>query len=161
MLKFYMNPGEEYRQGVVAYILDNENRLLIIQLIYYKENEWNFVAGGSEDGESTEETLYREILEEVNIPRESLQIIGKSSSPLQYDFSSEVQAKRNEAGLKKYRGQRKEQFVLKFTGDKSIVHPAHEVRQLMWVKPSELATYLVFENQYDNALSVLNEFSIS
>jgi putative (di)nucleoside polyphosphate hydrolase len=144
---------KRYRKGIIAIILNDKNQFLLVQLNSYKENEWNFVGGGRDVGETAEANLYREIKEELNVSRENIQILGMSSNPLKYDFPEPT----IKDGIL-YHGQIKDQFVVRVTGDLKDLHiQPEEIRQMKWVDFSELPKYLIFQNQYENAIEVLKE----
>lgn len=134
-------------------VIDNENQFLIVQLQGYGENDWNFVGGGLEKDESLEEGVKRELKEELNLDEGDYQIVAKSSNPSQYDFPEPI--------LKEgiwYDGQIKEQFVVRFLGDKNKISlQEEEVKKHKWVRFKELKDHLIFPDQYENAVRVIKE----
>lgn len=144
-----------YRQGVLGIIIDDENNFLIVQLNSYGKNEWNFVGGGKDGDETAEENVIREIKEELGIKESDFHIIGKTINPFKYDFLEPIM---REGVL--YSGQIKEQFLVKFTGDKSSIKlQKEEVRKHKWVKFEELEHLLIFRGQFDNVKKVLKELN--
>lgn len=143
---------KNYRKGVLAIIVDQQDQFLIVQLQSYYKTDWNFVGGGAEESETPEENLRRELFEELGITNTDYEIISKSPKPQQYDFPEPV-LKQN--GVL-YHGQVKEQFLVRFKGNKNkIILQEEEIREHKWVSFSELKNHLNFPGQYDNALQTL------
>ena len=59
-LKIYGNLG--YRKKSSALIFDKDGDFLIVQLIDYGANDWNFPGGGVENGETEEEAILKDYL---------------------------------------------------------------------------------------------------
>ena len=147
--------NKPYRKGVNAIILDKDNNFLIIQKKIYKENEWNFLGGGREEGETLEQNLFRELKEELDTDPDDFEIIGISPRKTKYDYPPELASKIYGG---KYRGQAFEQVALRFVGDKKkLVFTPKEFRTHKWVKASELVNYLVFPNQYRDYKRIIDE----
>ncbi len=145
-----------YRVGVNALIL-NKNRYLLVQLQEYKENEWKFIGGGVEENEEPLEAAFREILEEVNITKKDLQLVGESKHVHQYDFPVEMKG----SIKKRFKGQLKHQFVFRFSGKKEdIFLQKEELKNIKWVEFLKLKKHLTFPNQYDNILKIILEFDL-
>lgn len=143
-----------YRKGVFAIIINQENKFLLVQLNAYGDNEWNFVGGGREGDETSEENLYREIKEELGLDLTQFIMIGKSSHVYQYDFPEPIL---KDDGVT-YDGQIKEQFVVRFIGkDSGIKIQEDEIRKYKWISVKDLQSHLVFNNQYERAMLVIQE----
>jgi 8-oxo-dGTP pyrophosphatase MutT (NUDIX family) len=56
-----------YRRGVLAIVIDAENKFLLVQLLNYKDDAWNFVGGGLDPGETDEGGIKKEIREELGL----------------------------------------------------------------------------------------------
>ena len=133
-----------FRKGVAALIINNKQEFLLVNLISFEDRYFAIPGGGSDLGESLEDTVYREIKEELGIEKESLELIGKSQNPLQFKFK-EIKLSRD--GVE-YEGSEKYFFGFKFTGeDSEIKLQEDEVRSYKWVPFSELKNYLLFDNQ--------------
>lgn len=125
-------------------ILDAENNLLAVQLVGYLYNEWNFSGGEKKGNETPEENLARELAEELGITKKDYSIISKSSKPFQYDFTRPLI---KDYGIT-YLGQIKDQFVVRFIGDKYIIKILEdEITQLKWITFAELKDHLVFKGR--------------
>lgn len=147
--------SKPYRIGVIAIILDRDNNFLLIQKNSYKENEWNFLGGGREDGETLEQNLFREIKEEIGLNELDIEVVGISNHKIEYDYPPELAIKING---NKYRGQSYDQAILRFTGNKEDLNfTPEEFSEHIWVSARELSTHLVFPNQYQNHKVAIDE----
>lgn len=143
----------KYRKGIMALIIDSDNKFFIVQLNVYGTNDWNFVGGGREGNETAEENLIREIKEETNLDSSDFEIIGQSSEPLKYEFPKSIIK-----GPDDYIGQVKDQFVIRINCDKSkIVTQDKEIRTSKWVTYEELKDHLIFPNQFESAEKAIKE----
>lgn len=79
-----MPKPKRYRPNVAAIVQSAEGLLLIGQRSDYPES-WQFPQGGIEEGESAEEALRREVLEEVALAPEAYHI-EKKRGLYRYDF---------------------------------------------------------------------------
>ena len=149
--------NKPYRQAVNCIIKNINNHFLIIQLQEYSDNQWKFVGGGIEDNESIIEAAYREIEEETSISKNDLQLLGESSVIQQYDFPKEM----NKEITKKFKGQRKYQFIFTFVGNvNDIKIQEEEIKNFQWVSKEKLGDYLLFPGQIDNFNKIIDEFSL-
>lgn len=147
--------NKPYRLGVNAIVVDNENSFLLVQKNGYKENEWNFLGGGREEGETLEQNLFRELNEEIGTTKSDFEIIGISSYKIEYDYPADTALRVNGG---KYRGQSYDQVILRFIGNKSnLVFSTEEFRTHKWVRAEELESHLIFPNQFQNHQKAINE----
>jgi len=103
-----------YRIGAKAILLDSDNNILLIQEAPYKENEWSFPGGGAEDDETPKQTILRELQEELGI--KDVTLLFKSAHTIKYDWPEEHIETMYKATGKRYKGQEKYQFVVRFNG---------------------------------------------
>lgn len=124
-----------YRAGVGALILDSDNNVLLIQNHSFGPDEWDFVKGGMHLGESEEDTLRREINEEVGENFE-YEIIERSSWNVIYEWPKERQ---EEIGM---RGQARISYWVRQTGGEVNIDE-EEIRAFTWVPANELKDFLI------------------
>lgn len=147
--------NKPYRKGVNAIVVDKENNFLLIQKNGYKDNEWNFLGGGREEGETLEQNLFRELKEEIGSEKSDFELIGISTHKIEYEYPADTVLKVHGG---KYRGQSYDQVVLRFIGDKNkLVFTPEEFRGSKWVTAKDLVNYLTFPNQYDNHKMAIDE----
>lgn len=150
-----------YRSGALAYIYDPLMRhVLLVQLNHYQDDEWNFPGGGSESNETAEQTVAREVEEELGLTSNDYLLVAQASKPVVYDFPPEL-ASSGSRRAQQFRGQRKEQFLIHYnsaTGSLSV--DPSEIRRYMWCPLIELEKYLTFPGQYESASDALSEFGI-
>lgn len=148
-----------YRLGAIAYVLDGNSRLLLVQLNSYHKNEWNMPGGGRVEGEDANQNAVRELKEELDIRDSELELIGVSKDPLKYDFPPEM-AQRGEPIALKYAGQKKDQVIFKSNITRDLEMDITEIRDYKWCSVEELKDHLVFPGQYDGTIAVLGEFDL-
>lgn len=76
--------GKAYRPNVAAILQNAEGLLLIGQRSDFPDS-WQFPQGGIDDGETEEDAVRREILEEVALAPETYEIAGRRG-PYRYDY---------------------------------------------------------------------------
>jgi putative (di)nucleoside polyphosphate hydrolase len=80
--KYEHGDEKPYRIGVVAVFVNDSGEVLTCKA--KRNNEWVFPQGGVEKGETFEQTLYREVLEEIG--NNEFDIIRKADNLMSYDF---------------------------------------------------------------------------
>lgn len=147
--------NKPYRKGVNAIVIDKNNNFLLVQKCKYKDNEWNVLGGGREEGETREQNLFRELSEEIGAEKENFEIIGVSTHQIKYDYPADTALKIHGG---KYRGQSYEQVILKFIGNKDkLVFNPEEFKKHKWVNANELEEHLIFPNQYSDHKKAIDE----
>ncbi|MBN1162930.1 NUDIX domain-containing protein [Patescibacteria group bacterium] len=146
-----------YRQGVHAYVIDNNNNFLIVQKKIYDNNQWDSPGGGIDENETLEETVLRELTEELGTS--NFEILAKSPQILKYDWPKETTEDYLRKRGKHFLGQEKHQFLVRLTGDKKDIKIREsELKAYKWVPYEDLEKHFVFENQWESAKKALDEF---
>ena len=145
-----------YRKGVSALIINQNQEFLLVNLKSFEDKYFAIPGGGMEENETLEESVYREMQEELSINKESLEFVGKSNFPLKFKFKV---IKINSQG-KEYEGSERHFFGFKFIGDDSEIKlQESEVKAYRWVPFVELNNYLLFDNQLrDTSEKILEIF---
>ena len=78
-----------------------------------REHAWQFPQGGIKHGESPEQAMYRELMEEVGLKAEHVEILGRTREWLRYEVPNSW-IKREFRGS--YKGQKQIWFLLRLTG---------------------------------------------
>ena len=107
---------EGYRPNVGIVILNDNNKVLWAKRA--TEDAWQFPQGGINEGESLEEAMYRELMEEVGLSPNHVEIIGQTKDWLRYDVPRQWVRRDSYA---RYRGQKQIWFLLKFIGKDSDI----------------------------------------
>jgi putative (di)nucleoside polyphosphate hydrolase len=120
-----------YRPNVALILRRADGRVLIAERSDVL-GAWQFPQGGVAEGESPEEALHREVLEEISLLPDDYRIVEKRG-PYRYDFP----AGRTKDGCG---GQEQTYFLADFVGDEAMIltQPStEEFRAVCWVKPEE------------------------
>ena len=107
---------EGYRPNVGIVIVNYDNNVLWAKRV--GEEAWQFPQGGVDEGESLEEPMYRELMEEVGLSQGHVEIVGKTKNWLRYDVPSHWLRR---DGSNNYKGQKQIWFLLKFIGKDSDI----------------------------------------
>jgi mutator protein MutT len=149
----------KYRQSTLAVIINSENKILLSQSKNYQENEWDFPGGGIEENETDDQTILRELNEELGTDK--FIIIKKSSHIDKYEWPDRVIERKLREKGKSCRGQQRSQFLVKFIGDPSEIKiQQDELKKVIWVSVKESFQYLVFPNQLKHTKKLFNEFGL-
>lgn len=145
-----------YRKGVIGLVIDDERKILLVQMVDYKDNHWRFPGGGIDKGEHDENALLRELEEELQTNK--FEILKKSKHVNKYDWPEEVIERQYKKKGKRWRGQQQSQFLVHFVGRKSDIKPdPEELKRIKWVSVNEIEKYLVFPRQWELAELVIKE----
>lgn len=128
------NPDQVYRASVAAIIVNDEAKILMSQSVHFRVDEWDFIKGGMNHGEELEDTLDREIDEEIGKAFQ-YEIIKKSALQIVYDWAKEHQERRG------MRGQARISFWVKHI-DGELEIDSDELREVKWVDISEFEQLL-------------------
>lgn len=105
-----------YRPNVGIILVNTRNQVFWGKRI--REHSWQFPQGGIKHGESPEQAMYRELMEEVGLRPEHVRILGRTRNWLRYDVP-ENWVRREWRG--NYRGQKQIWYLLRLTGRDSDV----------------------------------------
>ena len=151
-----------FRPNVGIILCNASNQVFWAKRI--REHAWQFPQGGINHGESPEQAMYRELMEEVGLAPQHVQILGRTKDWLRYEVPSSW-IKREYRGS--YKGQKQIWYLLRMVGRDSDVslraseHPEFDAWRWhpYWI---ELATVIDFKREvYQQALSELARFITS
>lgn len=126
-------PGQYFRAGVGAVIVDNAGRVLAIERAK-NPGAWQLPQGGLEAGEEPDDAVYREVQEETGLIREQVDLLGRYPELLAYELPPELRS------AKTGRGQVQYWFFFRIKDSKAVVSPTsgNEVRSCRWKTWEEL-----------------------
>lgn len=107
---------EGYRPNVGIIICNSHNKVFWGKRI--REHSWQFPQGGIKHGESPEQAMYRELMEEVGLRPEHVRILGRTRDWLRYDVPTNW-VRREWRGT--YKGQKQIWYLLRLIGRDSDV----------------------------------------
>lgn len=105
-----------YRPNVGIILCNARNQVFWGKRV--REHSWQFPQGGIKHGETPEQAMYRELMEEVGLRPEHVQILARTRDWLRYDVPNNW-IKREWRGS--YRGQKQIWFLLRMIGRDSDV----------------------------------------
>lgn len=148
--------AKPYRPCIVGVFINEKREVLVAQRS--DTHTWQFPQGGVEEGESTRQALFREMMEEIGC--DQFDVIEEARSKLCYDFPEEYKGPL----AKKYRGQEQSWFLCQFksgSGPELEASSSDEFLQTKWVSPNEIASSVVEwkKDTYFQGLSLLGLFS--
>lgn len=146
-----------YRQSTLGIVVSGSGKFLVVNKTVYQDNQWSFPGGGIDEGESPEQALKRELVEELNSNK--FEVIGQSQNPYVYEWPDPVIEATHQKKGKYFRGTHLTQFWVKFTGSPDEVRAGDGIKTIKWITQDELKTHLVFPNQLENTKKVIQEFS--
>jgi putative (di)nucleoside polyphosphate hydrolase len=78
----------KFRKGVGAVILNKNGEILAFSRTDFPDT-WQGVEGGIDEGETPIEAICRELLEEINLPREKFEIVKETKHFIKYLFDGD------------------------------------------------------------------------
>jgi len=146
-----------YRPGVGIMLINAARHVFVAQRADRLVDAWQMPQGGIDDGESPNDAVWRELMEEVGTDK--ARILRESEHWLYYDLPPDLQKK---LWGGKYLGQRQKWFALEFTGlDRDINIEAHnhpEFSVWKWA-PADQLLDLIVPFKRDVYAKVLREFA--
>ncbi|MRX28085.1 RNA pyrophosphohydrolase [Kangiella sp. HZ709] len=127
-----MIDAEGFRANVGIIICNKQGQLLWTRR--YGQTSWQFPQGGVHPGESAEQTMYRELFEEVGLEKDDVRILGSTQHWYKYRLPPKL-IRQNSKPL--CIGQKQKWFLLELTSDESKIdfnatsHP--EFDDFIWV----------------------------
>lgn len=127
-----MIDGDGFRANVGIVVCNDFGNLLWTRRI--GQNSWQFPQGGVDSGESAEQTLFRELKEEIGLERQDVKILGSTKSWLKYRLPSRY-IRQDSSPL--CVGQKQKWYMLRLVSHESKIrfdatkHP--EFDHFMWV----------------------------
>lgn len=153
--KYETIEGHKLRSKVRAIIRNDQEEFLLIQPHTYEENNWTLVGGGVENGESYEEAIRREILEETGL--KNIQSLAQSQIEHWFCFSDKIKQERR----LDYDGQYAKVFWVEVSSRKPVVLQEAEVRAFCWVNQEEVLKRIQIPAQKQLFMDVMAEMDFS
>lgn len=152
-------PGNRpYRPGIGIMLVNDHGLILAGKRVDMKTDAWQMPQGGIDEGESVEDALWREMLEEIGTTH--AEPLARAHDWKTYDFPTYL-AKKLWDG--RFAGQIQMWFLMRFVGkDSDIVLDNHspEFSEVEWVEPPKLLE-LVIDFKRDSYRALLLEFAES
>lgn len=144
-----------YRQGVVAFIKNQEGKYLVFQHPDWDSKSWRMPGGGIEEGEDFKDAIFRELKEEFGITNQAIQMVSKYVN--QFEWPDDLIQKNTDSGRKAFRGQQQKQVVILFDKKDEIRIDPVEVKNYKWIDPDEFGDYLTMKGQLEMTRKVVKE----
>ena len=141
-----------YRKNACVILKNKKNRFLIVR----KKNEWGFIQGGiEEEDKDLEDTVYRELKEEINLDRTNLKLIATSNYKNVFDWPTNLQKN------KQYRGQEQYFYLMEIIEiSPNIFLNKNELDEFKWVNCEELKSLIDREDLKESLFFISKEFPI-
>lgn len=108
-----MIDDEGFRSNVGVIISNRKGQVFLAKRV--NQNAWQFPQGGLNEGENVEDTLFRELEEEVGLTRDTVEIIDSTKSWLRYKLPKKMIRDVKPLCI----GQKQKWYLLNFYGDDS------------------------------------------
>ncbi len=134
-------PDLPYRLSVGITLFNQENKVFVGERID-SPGSWQMPQGGIDEGETIEQALFREMMEEIGTDKAD--ILKIHDTPLYYDFPSHLQRKLFSGA---YKGQEQTWIALRFTGtDEDISISSYRYQEFQawqWVDLDDILNLIV------------------
>lgn len=140
------DPKLKYRNNSCGIIINNTGKFLIVQK---HSGSWGFIQGGKEDSDLTsEDTISREIIEELGLEQQDIKIEQKLNLFNLYDWSVELQKREG------FKGQVQTFFLVKITNTDKIKIDSKELSAYKWINFEDYPNFL----KNKNYMKILSDF---
>jgi putative (di)nucleoside polyphosphate hydrolase len=112
--------AEGYRANVGIVIINDRGQVFWARR--YGQHSWQYPQGGVDEGETAEETMYRELHEEVGLKPEHVKIVASTKHWLRYKLPKRLIRHESKPVCI---GQKQKWFLLKLTAEESAVDLLH------------------------------------
>lgn len=124
-----------YRASAAAILVDANKRFFLVRQPKFRPDEWDFVKGGVLKSETEEETLQRELREELG-EEMHYKFLRRSIWNIIYEWPKEQQLEKG------FRGQARISFWIKYLDGK--INPSKsELLDTRWVEEGEMQDLLI------------------
>ena len=149
--------AQGYRLNVGIILRNRDGHLLLTRRS--EKHSWQFPQGGMETKETTEQSMYRELAEELGLTEDKVEIITKSNHWYSYRLPPRY-IRRNQ--YPRCVGQKQKWFLLNFLGSNEDIcldaDPNPEFSEWAWFNPLDPLHTLVIFFKRDVYQAVLREF---
>lgn len=132
-----------YRPCVGVMLVNADGLIFTGQRIDSEIPAWQMPQGGIDKGENPKDAALRELWEETGVLAEHVTIEAQSADWLAYDLPHDIVPR---IWKGRFRGQKQLWFLLRFTGDDSMVNIASEhpeFSEWRWITPDEMIASIV------------------
>jgi len=151
-----------YRANVGIVLINQQKELFFAKRKY--QSGWQFPQGGIQLGETPENAMYRELLEEIGLTKNDTELLSESSRWYQYKIPKK-HLRKSKKGKPFVIGQKQKWFLLKLKGSDEAISLANiskfqEFDKWRWVDPALPAMQVIgFKQQvYEQVLTEFQTF---
>ena len=151
-----------YRANIGIVLMNQHKELFFAKRKY--QSGWQFPQGGIKLGETPENAMYRELLEEIGLTKNDTELLSESNHWYQYKIPKK-HLRKSKKGKISVIGQKQKWFLLKLTGSDEAISLTHaskfqEFDSWKWVDPALPARQVIgFKQQvYEQVLTEFQTF---